>query len=82
VLVVFLAVSVATSTDSEAVMAWFLPYYIDFPASLLLRTFEMHSDWQIPIFFLILGVIYWGTIGILLQSAWRWLTRQYEKVEA
>jgi hypothetical protein len=79
-LVALLAVSVATSSDSEAMMAWFLPYYIDYPASLLVRVFEMTSDWQMPIFFFILGVVYWGTIGILLQSVWRWFVRRYEKI--
>ena len=79
-LVLLLAVSVATSSDSEAMMAWFLPYYIDYPASLLVRVFEMTADWQMPIFFFILGVIYWGGIGILLQSVWRWFVRRYERV--
>jgi hypothetical protein len=79
-LVAVIAVSVATSTDSEAVMAWFLPYYIDYPASLLVHIFDLTADWQTPVFFLILGVLYWGIIGTMIQSVWRWLTRRHEKV--
>ena len=74
-LVVLVAVSVATSSDSEAVMAWYLPYCIDYPAVLLLKALQIQiEERQLPIFFLTLGVIYWGAIGILIQSAWRWRT--------
>ena len=79
-LVVLLAISVATSRDTEAVMAWILPFYMDYPASLLMHVFDMTSDSQLPVFFFILGVAYWGTIGILIQSVWRLFTRRYERL--
>ncbi len=75
-LVVLLAIAVAMSADTEAAMAWILPYYIDYPASLLVSVFGMTSDSQLPVFFFFLGVVYWGAIGILIQSVWGWFSRR------
>jgi hypothetical protein len=74
-LIALTTISVAISSDTEAVMAWILPYYIDYPASQLIQTFDMTSESQQPIFYLILGVVYWGFVGILLQSAWKLYAR-------
>ena len=37
-------------------------------------------DLQTPVFFLILGVVYWGIIGAVMQVFWRWLAHRYAKV--
>ena len=50
---------------------WLLFYYLDFPASLLLAVFEIQPE----IFFLLIGIVYWGLVGFLIQSGWRWLSR-------
>jgi hypothetical protein len=53
---------------------WFLPYLIDYPASLL-GQFVATTHGSEPIFFLILGVVYWGSIGFLIQAGWRRLCK-------
>jgi hypothetical protein len=74
-LIVFISISVALSSDTEAVMVWIIPYYLNYPASELIRTFDMTSEFQQPVFYLTLGLVYWGSVGILIQSAWRLFLR-------
>jgi hypothetical protein len=77
-LILLLTVSIASSPDSEASMGWILPYYIDFPASYLGEVCGINSNWQVPIFFLALGILYWGLIGIAIQAGWARLVRRYQ----
>jgi|ERR1051325_4289387 hypothetical protein len=53
---------------------WVVPYLIDFPASLLWSAFALKQGRE-PIFFLILGIVYWGLIGFLVQAGWRRLCK-------
>ena len=80
-LIALISIAVANSSDTEAVMAWIFPYYLDYPASQLIRFFGMTSDAEQPVFYFILGFVYWGLIGILIQSTWRWFSRRSQANE-
>lgn len=81
-LVGFIAIAVATSSDSEAVMGWILPYYLDLPSSLLIARFNIASDSDIPVRFFVIGLFHWGIIGLLIQFAWRWFIGRGTLTEA
>src|SRR5689334_18290048 len=53
--------------------AWVLFGIIDYPGSWL---FWKQSSIQPPAFFLCLGIIHWGLIGLVIQAAWRWLQKK------
>src|SRR5215472_13546268 len=55
-------------------LVWVLFYYLDYPASLLMPV----TDVQPEIFFLLLGIVYWGSIGFLIQAAWNRLCRSQD----
>ena len=71
-MVALVAVAISTSPDPEAGMAWVLPFYADFPASLLIRAMP-HGNAMV--LFLIVGGVYWGIIGAIIQFLWRKFTR-------
>ena len=69
--------SVASSPDAETGLVWLIPYYLDYPASLLLLTFGMSLNLGAPVltaFFFVLGLLYWGIMGSLIQALWRFLS--------
>jgi hypothetical protein len=69
--IVLIAVAIATSRDGEAEMGWYLPYCLDYPASLLAQAFGPVSIWEITVALLIVGAVWWGLIGTIIQSIWR-----------
>ena len=77
-MVVLVAVAISKSPDPEAGMAWVLPYCADFPASLLIRVFFPVLGG--PVSFLVVGGVYWGIIGVIIQSLWRRFARLHERV--
>jgi len=56
---------------------WVLFCILDFPDSWLLLK---QSSLEPSVFFLCLGIIHWGLIGLVVQVGWRWLRR--EKADA
>jgi hypothetical protein len=78
-LLILLGFSISTSRDPEAAMAWVLPYYLDFPTSLLNSAFVPMSDLQATVFFLIAGGVQWIIIGAIIQSLWRGVMRGHER---
>ncbi len=79
-MVVLIAVAIATSPDPQAGMAWVLPYCTDCPASLLARALVATSDWHPVVIWLIVGGVYWGIIGAIIQSLWRRFRRRHERM--
>ena len=77
-LIAYATIAVAVSSDGETAMVWLFPYYIDYPVSQLIRFFDiadMVSEWELPVFYFVLGIVYWGLIGIIIQSVWRLFVR-------
>jgi fructose-specific phosphotransferase system IIC component len=56
---------------------WVLFGIIDYPESWL---FWKQSSIEPRVFFLCLGIIHWGLIGVVIGTVWRWLRR--EKADA
>jgi hypothetical protein len=66
--------AVSSSADAETGFVWLIPYYLDYPASLLMHTFGMSLDQGAPIlaaFFYVLGLFYWSLVASLVQVLWR-----------
>jgi hypothetical protein len=57
---------------------WFLLYYIDCAACLLRRDFTTVAA-EAPVLFCVLGLLFWGSVGFLLQSCWRWIGERWEQ---
>ena len=68
-MVVALFFMINTSTDGEALMAWYFPDIIDRPTSLL-ATLVIHEDDNLiyAVTYLWIGILHWGIIGYILQS--------------
>ena len=78
--VLWAAWAVASSHETETGLVWLIPYYLDYPAALLLFTFGMSLDLDAPVltaFFFALGLLYWGIIGSLIQALWRFIALRF-----
>ncbi|MDI1250155.1 MAG: hypothetical protein PSV13_14930 [Lacunisphaera sp.] len=68
-LIIFILLASLGPQGERSGYVWLLPYLIDYPASQLGRAFAIPPRGA-PIFFLILGIVYWGLIGFLIQTVW------------